>query len=121
MSTDNPITDGCIDPRDAVTVGGVDFIVKTQSRFSRHVHLPDTDTDGSVVFDDNDNPATKCGIEHGSGDMPRKLVPLHTVENRTPCARCFADDETRSKRAAVGAGNASWARRQRFGDDWGDD
>lgn len=99
-------------------VDGVSFVVKTKSRFSRHIHKPKVDRDGNVVFDDN-YPVTKCGIERGNDEIPRKLVPVSTINGRDPCSRCFADDETISERNKTGAGKRSWARRQRYGDDWG--
>jgi hypothetical protein len=84
-------------------------------------HIPATDSSGSPIFDDDGYPKTKCRVEAGQDDLTRKLVPVYAVKNRTECTNCGASEGEIAERNKKGAGKKSWARRMRFGDDWGSD
>ena len=116
------LEDGETEPyRTYVSVAGVEMAVRTTSRFSRSAHVPATDATGAPIFDDDGYPKTKCRVEAGQDDLSRKLVPVYTVSNRRTCDNCDSSEEEIAERNRKGAGNKSWARRMRFGDDWGDD
>lgn len=120
MSTDNTPTDDSTDHYSTgVYVAGVEMAVRTTSRYSRTAHIPATDADGNVRFDDDGHPKTACNVEAGKDELPRKLVPVHTVANRGECRNCESTDAEISARNRKGAARASWARRMRFDDDWG--
>jgi len=92
--------------------------IRARSQHSRDAHIPTTDDDGNIVFEDGE-PVPECGVETRT-DSEWVLRAVDTVSNRGKCSRCFEPDEVADKNAANG-GSTSPARRLRYGGDWGTD
>lgn len=97
---------------------GDEVCVRARSQHSRSKHIPKTDDDGNVVFDDEGNPTPKCEIDPKT-DTTWVLRSVRSCENRDACDRCAEEDRI-SKTNQSNGGSKSWARRMRYGDDWGD-
>jgi len=93
--------------------------VRARSQHSRSAHIPKTDDDGAVVFDDDGHPKPECGIEPNT-DTEWVLRSTRLVVNRDKCSRCFDADDVAEQNKKNG-GSASFARKLRYGDDWGDE
>lgn len=109
---------------------GEEVAVRVRSQHSRDVHVPETDDDGDVVFYDDDgnvvpeahddaHPRPACKVEH-SGGTEWVLRELSRVENRGRCRRCYDREEVKEQNSKNGA-SKSFARKMRYGDDWGED
>jgi hypothetical protein len=115
---------------------GDEVAVRARSKYSRSSHEPITDSKGNVVFyapteDDEPGPVKVVGEDHDDAE-PRpacglptgdvhgtdfRLATTHDVSNRPACSYCTGTNGDPSK----GSGKKSFARRMRYGDDWGDD
>jgi len=91
--------------------------IRARSQHSRDAHIPKTDTDGNVIFDDAGDPVPECGVEPQT-DTEWVLRPVDTVSNRGECRRCFEAGEVADQNAANGA-STTFARRLRYGEAWG--
>ena len=98
---------------------GDEQAVRARSQHSRSAHIPKTDGDGNVVFDDDGFPVPECGVEPKT-DTEWVLRPIRSVSNRDKCSRCFDADDVAEQNKKNG-GSASFARKLRYGDDWGDE
>lgn len=115
---------------------GDEVAVRARSKHSRTAHEPVADANGDVVFfaptddgepgpvkvvdEDHDDaePRPKCGLPTGDVDgVDFRLTSTSNVSNRPACSYCDGTNGDPSK----GSGNKSFARRMRYGDDWGDD
>jgi hypothetical protein len=128
------------DSKDSITTDvyhdGDEVAVRARSKHSRSAHEPVTDADGNVVFfaptdrdepgpckvvdEDHDDaePRPACALPTGDvDDIDFRLSTTHDVSNRPACSYCTGTNGDPSK----GSGNKSFARRMRYGDDWGDD
>lgn len=94
---------------------GVEVCIRARSQHSRAKHAPKTD-DGSIVFEDGE-PVPKCELEPNT-DTEWVVRSVTSCVNRDACARC-GDEETISDKAEANGGKVSWARKMRYGDDWG--
>jgi hypothetical protein len=92
--------------------------VRARSQHSRSAHIPTTDDDGNVVFDDG-HPVPECGVEPKT-DTEWVLRPVGFVSNRDKCSRCF-DAGGVAEQNKKNGGSASFARKLRYGEDWGDE
>lgn len=110
---------------------GDEVAVRAKSTHSRTAHIPKTDDDGDVVFVDGDDhevvvdethpnaqPIPACGCPSNDPDAQDFMIArLESVTSRKACSFCTETNEDPAK----GAGKASFARRMRYGDDWGSD
>jgi hypothetical protein len=96
---------------------GGEVAVRARSQHSRSAHIPKTDSDGNVVFDADGNPDPECECEPNT-DTEWVLRPIGHVAGRDKCRRCFDEDDVAEQNKANG-GSKTFARRMRFGDDWG--
>ena len=96
---------------------GKEKAVRARSQHSRSAHIPKTDSDGNVVFDDDGNPEPECECEPNT-DTEWVLRPIGNVANRDKCRRCFDADDVAEQNKSNG-GSKTFARKMRFGDDWG--
>lgn len=111
-----------------VTHNGEEVAVRARSQHSRSAHVPETDDDGNVVFYDGDGnevdeghedarPSPSCDVTPNT-DTKWVLRSTRSVENRDTCRRCFNTEEVKEQNKANG-GSVSFARKLRYGDDWG--
>lgn len=98
---------------------GQEVAVRARSQHSRSAHMPATDDDGNVVFDEDGHPEPACGCEPNT-DTEWVTRPIADVANRDKCKRCFEADDV-AERNKENGGSVSFARRMRYGDDWGED
>lgn len=97
---------------------GTEQAVRSNSQHSRAAHVPKTDAAGNVIFDADGFPLTECDVDHDDAEWV--LRPIQSVRGRDKCRRCFAADEVADQNQTNG-GSSSFARRLRYGDDWGDE
>jgi hypothetical protein len=95
---------------------GDEVAVRARSQHSRSAHIPKTDADGDVVFDDG-HPVPECGLTPKT-DTEWVLRSVRNVSNRDKCSRCFDADDVADQNATNG-GSKTFARVAKFGDDWG--
>ena len=95
-------------PETGVYHDGDEVTVRTDSQYSRSWHIPKTDDDGSVVFDDDDRPLPACGCEARRGNF--RLARVGAVASKNGCRNCIEDEDTISERNAKGSGNITLAR-----------
>ena len=98
---------------------GEEKAVRARSQHSRSAHIPKTDDAGNVVFGEDDRPEPECGCEPNT-DTEWVLRSIGNVENRDKCKRCFDADDVADQNAKNG-GSVSFARKMRFGEDWGEE
>jgi hypothetical protein len=96
---------------------GIEQAVRARSQHSRAAHVPKTDDDGDVVFGPDGNPEPECGVEPNTA-TEWVLRSTTSVRNRDKCKRCFNADDVADQNETNG-GSSSFARRMRYGDDWG--
>jgi len=96
---------------------GEEKAVRARSQHSRSAHVPKTDDDGNVVFDDDGHPEPECDVEPKT-DTEWVLRSVRSVTNRDKCKRCFDADDVAEQNKKNG-GSATFARKLRYGDDWG--
>lgn len=108
--------------------------VRARSKYSRSAHEPITDADGDVVFfaptddgepgpvkvvdadHDDAEPRPACGLPTGDVEGTTfRIATTSDLATRPACSYCTGTNEDPSK----GSGNKSFARRMRYGDDWG--
>jgi hypothetical protein len=135
MSKAKITTDGKESITTDVTHNGDEVAVRARSKYSRSAHEPITDAEGNIVFyapTDRDEPGTvkvvgedhddaeprpKCGLPCGDvDDVDFRLSTATDVSNRPACSYCDGTNGDPSK----GSGKKSFARRMRYGDDWGE-
>lgn len=97
---------------------GSEVAVRSRSQHSRAAHIPDTDSDGNVVFDDDGNPRPECDVETDGDATDWVLRPVRNVSTRDKCRRCFDAEEVANQNKANG-GSKTFARIARHGSDWG--
>ena len=97
---------------------GREVAVRARSQHSQSAHIPKTDDAGNVVFVEG-TPEPECGVEPNS-NTEWVLRSIGNVANRDKCSRCFNADDVADQNAKNGA-SVSFARKIRFGDDWGED
>lgn len=129
MASTQATTDGDRIETEVYHDGG-EVAVRARSQHSRSAHIPTTDDDGDVVFTDSDgnrvdethddaNPKPKCGCTPNT-DTEWVLRPTRAVANRDKCSRCFDSDAVAEQNKKNG-GSATFARKLRFGESWGDE
>lgn len=102
---------------------GNEVAVRARSQNSRSAHTPATDDDGTVLFYDDDGdvvdeshddaqPRPECTTVRNLEDTEWVLRTIRQVNNRDKCKRCANGTET-------SGGGVTFARRMRYGDDWG--
>lgn len=117
-----------ISKRTGVFHENTEVAVRARSQHSRDAHVPETDDDGDVIFFDGDGnevpedhddarPKPACNVTPNT-DTEWVLRPLSSVTNRGKCRRCYDADEVAEQNKANG-GSATFARKLRYGDDWG--
>lgn len=111
------------DPTTGIFHDGDEVAVRSKGRFSRKWHDPAVDGNGDVVFVDAPDgdvmPKPACGTGRYSDDVRFILTPVSKVDNRPKCTICNSSEDERSEIARIGADKASWARKMRYGDEWG--
>lgn len=98
---------------------GTEQAVRARSQHSRAAHIPATDDDGNVVFDDDGFPVPECGVTPKT-DTEWVLRSVRSVSNRDKCSRCFAADDVAEQNKENG-GSTTFARKLRYGESWGDE
>lgn len=107
--------------------------IRARSQHSNAKHYPKTDDGGAIVYEDADG--NRADADHDDAEpiptceiTPKTeteyiLMPVDSCVNRDPCGRCErkmeADTEDGHEEAQENGGAVSWARKMRFGDDWG--
>ena len=110
---------------------GEEVGLRATSKYSRAAHIPKTDENGDVVFVHGDDhtvevdedhedaqPMPACGLPSGDVDsIEFGLTAIDFVAGRPGCKYCMGTNDDPSK----GSAKKSFARRMRYGDDWGEE
>lgn len=98
---------------------GTEVAVRSTSQHSNGVHIPQTDADGNVEFDDDGDPIPQCKTQERES-FHWKLKSVRHLTGRFVCRKCDDPDEVSDQNSVNGA-SKTFARIARHGNDWGDD
>jgi hypothetical protein len=87
---------------------GTEVAVRSDTKHYRSWHIPKTDSDGSIVTDEDGEPVPACGTNAKGG---YRLARVDTIgASKDGCRLCTHDEDTISERAAKGSGKATLGR-----------